>query len=91
MLAAVCAACMSACAPTVPVVKPKTVTVTKYVQVPVPDSLIAACTYVEPDPACWRDKHHVYCNGQLRDMLDAYRVTLAQCRAGVEALRDSQE
>lgn len=80
------AAAVSACATTVPVVKPRVVTVTEYVQVPVPPALAAECRVVEPDPACWRLERAVFCNGQLVQMLRDYRLTLATCRAGIESI-----
>lgn len=72
------------------VTKPRIVTVTKYVQVPVSRTLLDPCAVTEPDPACWRDGR-VFCNGQLRSMLDAYRLQLAECRSGIEALIEGQK
>jgi len=69
------------------VVKPQSIEVPKYLRAPLPDKLVRACTYIEPDPVCWRDGHREYCNEQLLEMRLSYRKALANCNDDKTALR----
>lgn len=77
---------LSACA-TTPVVRLKTVNVPTYIQTHIDAELLKACSYAEPDPACYRAGKREFCNGQLRDMRIGYRDALARCNADKAAIK----
>lgn len=78
--------------PTRTVVKTETVEVPKYQRAPLPKKLVQPCTYVEPDPACWRadqngNGHREFCNEQLNEIKLGYRNALGECDADKTQLR----
>lgn len=83
----IAAALLAGCGTEHVVVKPQAVEVAKYFRAPLPEKLVHACGYVEPDPACWRDGQREYCDGQLLDMRLGYRKALADCNDDKTALR----
>lgn len=72
---------LAACAASQPIIRTEQVPVTKYVKQSIPAALLAPCTVVEPDRACWRDMKPEFCNGQLVEMLTDYRAALQQCNS----------
>lgn len=78
---------VAGCTPAPTVIKPEPVEVPRYLHVPLPAELVAACTFTEPDAACWREGKREFCNGQLTQMLNGYRLALWLCSADKSALR----
>lgn len=86
-LIAILALALTACAASQPIIRTEQVPVTKYVKQSIPAALLAPCTVIEPDRACWRDTKPEFCNGQLVEMLTDYRAALQQCNADKQAIK----
>lgn len=83
-----------ACTPSRVVTKPEVVRVPVEVRVEVDPALTEPTLVYEPDPACWEPnpaaaggQRRVFCNGQLRSMLDDYRGAVGLCNADKAAVR----
>lgn len=67
------------------VVKHEPIEVPTPVRTPLPPGLVTTREVREPEAACWKDTHRVFCNGQIEWMRLAYKRAFFQCNADAGA------